>query len=58
MMRHVLAHSRPRVAAVLDHVASLVRPGGFVYLTELTATGLHEVPIDPDLAEERRGGST
>lgn len=53
MMRHVLVHNGVIVPEIIEHVASALRPGGCLYLTEFAAAGLHFVPDDPDLAEER-----
>ncbi len=51
VMRHVLAHNGPREQAIVDHLATLVRPGGHVYLVDVDAagTGLSVTPPDPDL---------
>jgi SAM-dependent methyltransferase len=34
MMRHVLAHNGPDEQRIVDHLATLVRPGGCVYLAD------------------------
>ncbi|HEV2760787.1 MAG TPA: methyltransferase domain-containing protein [Acidimicrobiales bacterium] len=49
MIRHVLAHNGGLEQAVVAHAASLVRPGGSVYLVDIEATGLRIRPSDPDL---------
>lgn len=49
MIRHVLAHNGGLEDAVVAHAASLVRPGGSVYLVDIDATGLRTRPSDPDL---------
>jgi SAM-dependent methyltransferase len=51
VMRHVLAHNGPQEQAIVDHLATLVRPGGHVYLVDVDAagTGLSVTPPDPDL---------
>ena len=46
MLRHVLAHNGGREQAIVDHLASLVRPGGAVYLVDIEATGLRWHPAD------------
>lgn len=51
MIRHVLAHNGGREAAIVDHAASLVRPGGGVYLTDVDGTGVRSRPSDPDLED-------
>ena len=57
MMRHVLAHNGGREQAVVDHLKSLVRPGGSVYLVDTDYSGVRSRPTDPDLADiaERYG---
>ncbi|MDX5564987.1 methyltransferase domain-containing protein [Streptomyces sp. ID05-04B] len=35
MLRHVLAHNGGREQAIVDHLATLVRPGGVVYLADV-----------------------
>jgi SAM-dependent methyltransferase len=47
--RHVLAHNGGREQAVVDHLATLVRPGGAVYLVDVDMTGTRLVPKDPAL---------
>ena len=49
MIRHVLAHNGGREAAIVRHAASLLRPGGVLYLVDvdLTTTKLH--PSNDDL---------
>lgn len=49
MIRHVLAHNGGREETVVAHAASLVRPGGSVYLVDIEATALRTRPSDPDL---------
>lgn len=49
MIRHVLAHNGGREQALVDHAASLVRPGGAVYLADVEITGLRFRPTDPDV---------
>lgn len=49
MIRHVLAHNGGREAAIVAHAASLVRPGGSVYLIDVDGTGVRGRPSDPDL---------
>lgn len=51
MMRHVLAHNGGREQAIVDHLASLVRPGGFVYLVDVEAQGARLRPPEPDLVD-------
>lgn len=49
MLRHVLAHNGGREQAIVDHLASLVRPGGYVYLVDVDGTALRIRPLDEDL---------
>jgi ubiquinone/menaquinone biosynthesis C-methylase UbiE len=51
MMRHVLAHNGGDEQAIVDHLASLVRPGGSVYLVDVDLTGMRMLDSDPDLAD-------
>src|SRR5207244_2581881 len=49
VMRHVLAHNGGREQAIVDRLASLVRPGGHVYLVDVDLTGMRTLGSDPDL---------
>ena len=49
MIRHVLAHNGGREETVVAHAASLVRPGGQVYLVDIDGTAFRLRPSDPDL---------
>lgn len=49
MMRHVLAHNGGDEQQIVDHLASLVRPGGAVYLVDVDLTGMRILDGDPDL---------
>ena len=51
MMRHVLAHNGPSEQAIVDHLATLVKPGGHVYLVDIDGSGFHTKPDDPDVSE-------
>lgn len=51
MIRHVLAHNGGREQAIVDHAASLVRPGGAVYLVDIDVDAFRVRPHDPDLAD-------
>lgn len=46
MMRHVLAHNGGREQAIVDHLVSLVRPGGAVYLADVEATAIRWYPVE------------
>lgn len=49
MIRHVLAHNGGRESAIVDHAATLVRPGGCVYLIDVDASAVRIRPSDPDI---------
>ena len=49
MIRHVLAHNGGLEEAIVSHAASLVRPGGCVYLTDIDAGMFRLRPSDPDV---------
>ena len=51
VMRHVLAHNGGHEQAIVDHLATLVRPGGFVYLVDVEAWGVRMRPEVPDLID-------
>jgi len=51
MMRHVLAHNGGAEQAIVDHLATLVRPGGAVYLVDVDLTGIRMLDVDPGLAD-------
>jgi SAM-dependent methyltransferase len=49
LARHVLVHNGGREQKIVDHMASLVRPGGHVYLAEFEGTAARIRPHAPDL---------
>jgi precorrin-6B methylase 2 len=51
MIRHVLAHNGGREQAIVDHAATLVRPGGAVYLVDVDIEAFRMRPSDADLAD-------
>ncbi len=51
MMRHVLAHSGGNDQAIVGHLATLVRPGGTVYLADVDVTAIRILDSDPDLED-------
>lgn len=51
MIRHVLAHNGGREQAIVDHAASLVRPGGHLYLVDIDASAIRTRPVDPDVED-------
>ena len=51
MIRHVLAHNGSREQAIVDHAATLVRPGGAVYLVDIDMPAFRLRPPDDALAD-------
>jgi SAM-dependent methyltransferase len=51
VMRHVLAHNQPAEQRIVDHLASLVRPGGCVYIVDIDGTAMRFSPADPDVVD-------
>ncbi len=51
VMRHVLAHNGGREQAIVDHLATLCRPGGSVYLIDVEMTAMRLTGISPDLED-------
>jgi SAM-dependent methyltransferase len=51
MVRHVLAHNGGREDAIVAHLATLLRPGGCLYLVDADGTAMRMLPDDPDLAD-------
>lgn len=49
MMRHVLAHNGAREQSIVDHLATLARPGGCVFLVDVDGAAMRMRPADPDL---------
>ena len=49
MMRHVLAHNGRTEQAIVDHLATLVRPGGHVYLVDIDASMFRLEPSNPEV---------
>ncbi|MFP5319694.1 MAG: class I SAM-dependent methyltransferase [Acidimicrobiia bacterium] len=49
VMRHVLAHNGGREQQIVDHLASLLRPGGCVYLVDVEFKAMRVRPADADL---------
>ena len=50
-LRHVLAHNGGAEQRIVDHLATLVRPGGHVYLLDVDATGARVPPETAELHE-------
>ncbi len=51
MIRHVLAHNGSQEQAIVDHAATLIRPGGVVYLADIDMAAFRVRPANDDLAD-------
>jgi SAM-dependent methyltransferase len=51
MIRHVLAHNGGMEEAIVAHAATLVRPGGHVYLADIDMNGMRMRPTDADIED-------
>ena len=51
MIRHVLAHNGGLESAIVGHAATLVRPGGSVYLIDIDVSALRIRPVDADIED-------
>jgi SAM-dependent methyltransferase len=51
MLRHVLAHNGGREEAIVEHLATLVRPGGCVYLVDVDLSAVNLYPSNDDLED-------
>ncbi len=51
MLRYVLAHNGGREQAIVDHLETLTRPGGAVYLLDVDVSAFRMAPVYPDLAD-------
>jgi SAM-dependent methyltransferase len=51
MLRHVLAHNGGAEDAIVAHLATLVRPGGCVYLVDSDGTAIRSLPEHADLTD-------
>lgn len=51
MLRNVLAHNGDRAQEIVAHAATLVRPGGCVYLVDVDGSAVRFRPANPDLAD-------
>ena len=55
MLRHVLAHNGGREGVIVEHLSTLLRPGGCLYLLDIDGTAVRIMPDDdPDLADLRQ----
>ena len=51
MLRHVLAHNGGGEDVIVAHLATLLRPGGCLYLVDADGTAMRMVPEDVDLTD-------
>lgn len=51
MLRHVLAHNGGGEEGIVTHLATLLRPGGCLYLVDADGTAVRTVPEDIDLED-------
>jgi ubiquinone/menaquinone biosynthesis C-methylase UbiE len=51
MMRHVLAHNGQHEQAIVEHLATLVKPDGHVYLVDAYFPGFALRPTEPEIDE-------
>ncbi|WP_210587029.1 methyltransferase domain-containing protein [Streptomyces sp. GESEQ-35] len=51
MLRHVLAHNGGQEQAIVDHLATLARPGGAVYLADIDASSFRLRGAPPEYEE-------
>lgn len=51
VLRHVLAHNGGTEAAIVGHLAELVRPGGCVYLVDVDLTAIRTLHAPPEVDE-------
>ena len=51
MLRHVLGHNGGRQRQIVDHLRSLLRAGGCLYLVDTDLTGLRIFPPNPGLRD-------
>jgi SAM-dependent methyltransferase len=52
MMRHVLTHTGAAQPRIVEHLATLLRPGGHLYLVDVDLEGARQSPEDPTIAEQ------
>lgn len=52
MMRHVLIHTGAAAPTIVEHLASLVRPGGHVYLVDVDLDAARTTPPDAELSHQ------
>lgn len=51
VMRHVLAHNGGLEQIIVDHLLTLVRPGGCLYVVDVEMTAMRLCPASPDIED-------
>jgi SAM-dependent methyltransferase len=52
VIRHVLIHNGPTASSIVEHVASRLKPGGRLLVTETDIIGWsHDRPVQPDIED-------
>lgn len=54
MVRHMLIHTGDAARRIVEHLADLVAPGGFVYLVDTDLDGVRTSPAEPALEDQHR----
>ncbi|HVL93015.1 MAG TPA: methyltransferase domain-containing protein [Acidimicrobiales bacterium] len=54
MVRHVLIHTGDAPSRIVSHLASLLRPGGHLYLVDTDLGALRTTPADEEMEEQQR----
>lgn len=54
MVRHMLIHTGDAAAPIVEHLAHLVAPGGFLYLVDTDLDGFRTSPAEPELELQHR----
>src|SRR5688572_13438222 len=52
MMRHVLTHTGDAVERIVTHLATLLAPGGHLYLVDVDLDATRTSPTDPDVQHQ------
>ena len=52
MMRHVLTHTGAAAERIVAHLATLLAPGGHLYLVDVDLDGFRSTPEDPEINEQ------
>lgn len=52
VMRHVLTHTGDAAQGIVAHLATLLAPGGHLYLVDVDLEAFRAIPPDPELSEQ------